>query len=100
MYQLAAHLLLHKIHNLATLGFPVPDTDHQKHVSSFEKTLVVARLYIAMWMQSVVSRCGQEAPEVKPPSSETSARAEKGPQQDGTTMPRSLKSMVKRNAVK
>ena len=67
VYQLAAHLLLHKIHNLATLGFPVPDTDHQKHVSSFGKTLVVARLYIAMWMQCcAVSRCEQEAPEVKP----------------------------------
>ena len=32
------------------LGFPVPDTDHQKHVSSSGETLDVARLYIAIRM--------------------------------------------------
>jgi hypothetical protein len=39
-----------------TLGFPVPDTDHQKHVSSFVETLDMARLYIAMWLQAVCER--------------------------------------------
>jgi hypothetical protein len=38
--------------NLATHGFPVPDTDHQKHVSNIGDVLNVARLYIAMWMQT------------------------------------------------
>ena len=49
----AAHLLHHNMRNLATSGFPAPDADHQKHVSSFGKTLNMARLYIAMWMQIV-----------------------------------------------
>lgn len=38
------------------LGFPVPDTDHQKHVSSFGQALNTARLYIAMWLQAVCER--------------------------------------------
>ena len=45
--------------NLATLGFPAPDTDHQKHVLSFGEALNMARLYIAIWMQKLVK--GQRA---------------------------------------
>ena len=47
---------------LVTLGFPVPDTDHQKHALRLDETLSVARLYIAMWMQTAVSKavCGIE----------------------------------------
>ncbi len=52
----AAHLLHHRMRNLATLGFPVPDTDHQKHALGFDETLSAARLYIAIWMQAFVTR--------------------------------------------
>ena len=49
----AAHPLRHKMRNLATLGFPAPDADHQKHISSFGEALNMARLYIATWLQAV-----------------------------------------------
>ena len=49
----AAHPLHHKMCNLATLGFPAPDADHQKHISSFGEALNMARLYIATWLQAV-----------------------------------------------
>ena len=52
----AAHPLHHKMRNLATFGFPAPDADHQKHVSSYGETLNMARLYSAMWMQ-IVAEC-------------------------------------------
>ena len=38
---------------LVTLGFPVPDTDHQKHALSLVEALDMARLYIATWVQAV-----------------------------------------------
>lgn len=61
-HQLAAHPLLHKIRNLATSGFPAPDADHQKHVSSFGETLDMARLYIAMWMQLAAEKVRENTP--------------------------------------
>ena len=62
-HQLAAHPLLHRIRNLTTSGFPAPDADHQKHVSSFGETLDMARLYIAMWIQVAAERViGKRSP--------------------------------------
>ena len=61
-HQLAAHPLLHKIRKLATSGFPAPDADHQKHVSSFGETLDMARLYIAMWMQLAAEKVRENTP--------------------------------------
>ena len=46
-----AQLQHHQMRNLATLGFPAPDADHQKHASNNGVVLSVARLYIAIWMQ-------------------------------------------------
>jgi hypothetical protein len=43
-----------------TLGFPVPDTDHQKHASSLVEALDMARLYIAAWMQAVCERSKEQ----------------------------------------
>jgi hypothetical protein len=45
---------------LVTLGFPVPDTDHQKHASSFVEALDMARLYIATWLQAVCERSKEQ----------------------------------------
>ena len=61
----AAHLLHHKMRNLATFGFPAPDADHQKHVSSYGETLNMARLYIAMWMQIVAESVRRSSPWAK-----------------------------------
>jgi hypothetical protein len=46
--------------SFVTLGFPVPDTDHQKHVSSFVEALNMARLYIATWLQAVCERSKEQ----------------------------------------
>ena len=45
---------------LVTLGFPVPDTDHQKHASSLVEALDMARLYIATRLQAVCERSKEQ----------------------------------------
>ena len=57
---------------LVTLGFPVPDTDHQKHALSLDEALDMARLYIATWLQAVCERSKEQPKPAHPKQGFTS----------------------------
>ena len=60
-FQSKQHLSSTREFCFVTLGFPVPDTDHQKRASSFVEALDMARLYIATWLQAVTLAGPSEA---------------------------------------